>query len=733
MSICEKKISARARHLLTGLAVVGFGMVVYSNTLHSSFHFDDFRAIVENKEIRSIADPKAIFDAYNTRFLTGMSFALNYYLHGLDTYGYHLFNAFIHILTSLLVYRLVLSLFQTKALIGHKLAERKTSIAVVAAFIFLLHPVQTQAVTYIWQRTTSMASFFYLAGIHGYLSARINKKRFPFFIPSFFCVVAAMLTKEITFTAPLALLFCEIALFPKEPWKKKALMLTPFLMTLLIIPGLLTHSTPKTMGITQSAQLYFDKDDPTWRGRKIDITRGAETQNIRRTDYFLTECRAMVTYLRLIILPIRQNLDYDLPISGRLSDPETLFSVLFMGAFIISGLWFLKPHLLLFFSFFWFFLTISVESSFIPVLDPINEHRLYLPMAGASIFLAAILTQIVRKKKAFLMISVLLLAALAVLTYRRNAVWQSNVTLWQDIVKKSPGKSRARVSLAKAYVDEGFYDKAIAEAEKALAIDPENAQAYIALANAHNLNGQQAVAAGFYEKGLAIDPYDLGARYNLAVIKHSEGNFREAAAHLQKILSVDDKYVNAYLAFGALAAQKGKGEEAIAFFKKAARLDPEDPVAYHNIGVTYGRMGKASDEIYWYQKAIATDRSYAKTWRELGLAYEREEEFDKAKETYQTMLSSALDKGFACHRLGVIAAISGETAGAEEYFRQALLVLPENADLLYDAAVFYLRNENAVRAREITRRLNEIGRSDLAGRLGEGSSGREEQSRAGDQ
>ena len=155
--------------LLSIIIISCLGIIVYSNTYHCSFHFDDFSSIVTNPNIRHIHDLHHIWKNWPSRFITYLSIALNYHFYGVNVYGYHLVNFLVHLITSLLVWWLVRLTLLTPAMKGNKIADHGDWVALFAGLIFLTHPLQTQAVTYIIQRAASMATMFYVASLCLYI------------------------------------------------------------------------------------------------------------------------------------------------------------------------------------------------------------------------------------------------------------------------------------------------------------------------------------------------------------------------------------------------------------------------------------------------------------------------------------------------------------------------------------------------------------------------------------
>lgn len=189
------------------------GFIIYSNTFFSPFHFDDGFSISDNLSIRHIQNLKDIWSFWPLRFITYLSLAFNYYFHRLDVLGYYVFNLAVHLGSSLLVWRLSLLTFSTPVMKEQKIARHAGLISFFAGLIFLTHPVQTQAVTYIIQRAASLAAFFYLVSLSLYVKSRLlegSGRRIFYYIGSLLAAVLAMFTKEITITLPLMVCLYEL-------------------------------------------------------------------------------------------------------------------------------------------------------------------------------------------------------------------------------------------------------------------------------------------------------------------------------------------------------------------------------------------------------------------------------------------------------------------------------------------------------------------------------------------
>jgi len=377
--------------LLSLLSIIILGAIVYSNTLNATWHFDDSVVVTENWSLRDLrGNFNTIFSA--NRSVGFFTFALNYYFNKLNVTGYHVVNILIHIVNALLVYSLVMLTLKTPAMVKSRLASQARFLALASGLIFVSHPIQTQAVTYIAQRFASLATLFYLLSVVFFAKARLSIGRGKAFLSplhlvwyslSLFSAFCAMHTKEIAFTLPCIICLFEFFFFDSSSRSltKRLLYLLPFILTFAIIPA--------NMGL-------FSKVQAKPLGDIIGEIREQvqETPLISRKDYLLTQFNVIVTYIRLLFLPMNQNLDYDYPIARSFFQFPTFLSFLFLLVLVILAVYlFLKDYRFISFATFWFFITLSVESSIIPIRDVIFEHRVYLPSVGFVMIMAVFLQE----------------------------------------------------------------------------------------------------------------------------------------------------------------------------------------------------------------------------------------------------------------------------------------------------------------------------------------------------
>jgi protein O-mannosyl-transferase len=205
------------RPLFHAVLIILLGLMIYSNTFHVPFQFDDLPVIKQSASLPETFSLSAFLEG--NRSIGYLSFALNYAVHGLSVEGYHFVNIAIHLTNALLLYILVIVSFITPVLRDTVPKDRERAIALVSSLLFVCHPVQTQAVTYIVQRFTSLAAMFYLLSLILYVKAR-TLSRPAIYVLSLLCAVLAMKTKEIAFTLPFVIALYEAMFFRGAGWKR---------------------------------------------------------------------------------------------------------------------------------------------------------------------------------------------------------------------------------------------------------------------------------------------------------------------------------------------------------------------------------------------------------------------------------------------------------------------------------------------------------------------------------
>lgn len=555
------------------LIVIILGVLIYSNTFNVPFYYDDFDTIVDTPYIKSLENFSSlpgIFD-YTGRYISFLSLALNYHFGQFDVTWYHVVNLLIHLINSLLVMLLTRLMLNSAPLKDRFDFKEKSLFAFFVGLIFVSHPLQTQAVTYISQRMTSLAALFYLLALIFYVKARVvsisinhgfHKKILFALLLFILCLVAFILgiwSKQIVASLPIAIVLYEI-LFIRNAlnrinWKLVILISAVFLALVLVFI--------------------------------IYIGLPIEADHIPRETYLFTQINVLVTYLRLLFVPINLNIDYDYPLTTNLMDLTTILNLLILAVLIYIGIKLAKRQPLISFSIFWFFITLSVESSLIPIRDVIVEHRLYLPVFGFSLALISLLFLFIKRNTLKYSILAAVLIFYSVSTYNRNQLWNYPEKMWTDVISKSPNKDRPYLARGAYYLDKNQNDLAIMDFKKVISLKPNDFKAYDNLGLAYQWKNEFERALKYHEAAIKIKP-DFSTAYNNR---------------------------------GVCYIYMKEWDKAINDFKSAVALYSDYADAYYNLGYSYYHKKEYQNSVNYFRIALGLNPSYSEIHRFLAICY----------------------------------------------------------------------------------------------------------------
>jgi len=391
--LSEMNIARKNTFSIVLIAAVAF--IIYSNTFVASFHFDDFLSIVENYAIHRF-DIKQIFSG-STRPVLDLTFALNYHFGKLDVFGYHLVNLLLHIANGVMLYFILLWTVHNyeeqrdknedmSGVSGEPRPKSLSGVPLYASLIFISHPVQTQAVTYIVSRSSVLATFFYLLTLLLFIrafrssnSSQVTRHSSLYLIGAFLAICLGMGSKQETATLPLMLLLYDYYFLSEGK-----------------IAGLKRHfKVYLAMFLPLAILLYFSFTS-IHQFISFDYAKGIQipqNEPITSAEYFLTQLHVIPYYIKLLLIPANLNLDYDWPIT-RYFDFMTAFYFVLLLSINILAIWLFRRQRMISFGIIWFFVTLSVTSSFLVIYDVIFEHRLYLPSIGFAIVAATLIHKI---------------------------------------------------------------------------------------------------------------------------------------------------------------------------------------------------------------------------------------------------------------------------------------------------------------------------------------------------
>ena len=573
-------------------------VAAYGRTLDGEFVLDDARVVRKNA---ALGDAPAILRGFGGSLLHGgrptteLTFAMSHAAGGQSPRAFHLGNLLLHLAT------VVLAFLFTRAVLRRAGSDAASGVALAVAGLFALHPLQSQAVSYVSQRSEVLASGLYLAtlllllladrlgpGLRGALAGAGALALFTL----------GMGAKSIVATAPVAWVLLLAAVPPARarggasPWRWRIALLAPLLLVDALLVG----------GALRAVEGHADA--------------GFSVPGSSPGSYFLTQWRAVATYVRLLVWPAGQSADWSFPWSRGLGDPGVLLSGALLASMLggAAALWWRckgrdepasADGRVAAYGVAWFFLVLAPTSSFLPIADVLVEHRVYLASWG--LFLGAVLggKHLLarlgpRRDLAAVLVVGAAWAVLAVALHQRNAVWEGALVFWRDVVDKAPGKARPRLGLGVAKLQRG--DLAGAEAEFLAGIaraSPDAAALRVSLL--HNLGGTR-IRLGRAEEALdplrqavQIDPTEIDPRESLALALWLTDDLDGAEAEARAVLGRSAGAGVAALVLGQVLMTRNDDAGAVPFLEQAVRARPSDAGIRYDLGAAYANLGRVPE------------------------------------------------------------------------------------------------------------------------------------------
>ncbi|GAB5497392.1 MAG: tetratricopeptide repeat protein [Phycisphaerales bacterium] len=617
--------------VLPFLMIAAVTWAAYSNTMDGEFIFDDVRNIVDNTnvhmtELNAESVANATSGNVTPRPVAYLSFALNHYFGGLDVTGYHVVNTIIHMLAGFAVYLLARRLFPQ--LIKRELSPADvTLMALGVALVFVAHPIQTQAVTYIVQRMASLCALFYISGLLCYIYGReTNTERTVFriswWIGAFVCWLLALGTKQFAVTLPAAILLYEwVARGHKVKLERKTMIAAG--ACLLLVVGVI---------------MVF-KGGVFFQGGTLHklLVKGYEHRDFTMTERVLTQTRVIMHYMGLAVWPApsRLVLIYNYPTSTSLFAPiTTLISTLGIVGMIAFSLATLRKAPIVAFGVLWFLLHLAVESSIIP-LEMVYEHRMYLPILGlAMVFVGAVFLMIKNRKIAIGVLAVVTVV-LSLATFQRNDTWREHLKLLEDNATKHP-EARVFYNMAVIHRDAGRYSEAIENLQRTIEAEPRHQQAMIMAGALLRLTKKYQDSLHAYTAAIAVDPQEHPrfARFHWEAytgrggLLNAVGQYSLAAQDYTSALELKHaegatedqiRYRDSEALWGRALANMNlsKHAEAVTDLNRAVELNPANIQALNNLAWLLATS--PADEIRDGNRAVELSRRACElnNWTEL--------------------------------------------------------------------------------------------------------------------
>ncbi len=547
---------------LLATALVAAALFAYAGSFTVPFLLDDYRWIVEDPALRewnSLGEHRAIGD----RPLVVLSLGANYALSGLDVRGYHAFNIAVHALAGLLLFGIIRRLM----LQVNRRSSRPwpaTGLAFAIALVWLLHPLQTQSVTYVIQRCESLMGMFLFLCLYSIVRASEARRAWPWYLLAVAACGLGMGCKEVMLTAPVVALLLDRA-FLAASWQD-----------LFRRRGVL-HAT--LLGLTLTL-LAMNVSKLTGDG---DVSAGFDCAVVTPVAYLRSQPAVILHYLRLAFWPRPLCLDYHWQAADSAWEiyPAAAAVIALLAASAVAfrvwpGIGFLGLF---------FFVVLAPSSSIMPIADLAFEHRMYVPLAAVVTLTVLALYGLgracLRDPRARGLAGAGGLAAVAVvlalLTWERNRDYRDPERLWS----------------------------------KVLAVAPHNPRAHFSLGQALRVKGDVNAARRCYERCLHLDPNFARAHGALGYILLNEGQLPMAAEHLRRAVELKPDYLHALMNYGNLLTQQQRYAAAIVYYRRARNLAPTNAAIHLNLGTALLKSGRPRAAISAYRLAVREDPQLA--------------------------------------------------------------------------------------------------------------------------
>lgn len=559
-----RELAARAPWLpwvLTGAALVLAVFCCYSPAAHGPFLFDDNYLPFALSDIARV--PLAVW-FHGVRPILMITYWANARISGADPWSYHVFNVLIHLVAGGLVFLIVRRLAEWARVEG----GRRNLLAAFAAAVFLLHPIQTEAVAYVAGRSEALSVMFVFAAFAVFLYRSAEAVSWPVAAAVLALFGAALLSKEHTIVFPALLLLTDLWWNPgrrleavRRNWKIYA---------------------PVALGAAGGVALFWNQ---IMRSRSA----GFGFQGFTWYQYFFTQCRALFVYLGEFLFPTRLTADWDFPISTTILDHGAIVGLIVLAGLAVAAVW-LRPRFpMAGYGFLVFLLLMSPTSSILPIADPIAERRVYFAMIGLLLIVVDLLSRIQVKPTALAVGCAVVVLAVAGATYARAAVWGDSVALWEDTARKSPAKPRAHFNLGFAYYAQGRPEMAIREFARTAELQPVTADLLLDWGLAYDQLNQPDLALGKLREAASLQP---GAHVysQIGMVYGKLSRWPEALDALATAERLDSSFPYTYVNLGKVHMLTNQVQAAVEDYQRALALDPTLDDARHDLAIAAARL-----------------------------------------------------------------------------------------------------------------------------------------------
>ena len=504
--------TAKWAHLLSIIVILVLIFTAYSNAVNNGFIWDDEFLIRDNTAINSFSNVVSIFKTYLAatsgninnfyRPLQELSYMIDHFLWGSHPFGFHLTNVLLHALCAVFLYILSVKIF------------KNWLVAFITTLLFGIHPINTEAVTYVAGRADSLYLLFFLISFILFLrtvEALKGDKRIRYisYALSIFFYALSILSKEIAVILPLFFILYMVTFLNRPERARLRSLVVPYAIVFLV---------------------YF-----IMRRTILDFSRVAPSTIMANFNFYirmLTTCKVICVYLFLLVMPFGLHMERRIKVAASFFTPEVFIAVVVILVIAVMIYLFRKNSRKLFFACLWFFIGLLPVSNIVPINSFIAEHWLYLPAIGAYMIIGLAIasffykplpnlaSNIIKAPIVFLLISLVLF--FGILTFERNKDWKDGITFFKNTLKYLPNSSKLHLNFGNVYINKGQDEDAMREYKKALDLQPSYAEAYSNIASIYLSQENYKMASEYLEKALSLKPNFPVAQKMMNIIKERE-------------------------------------------------------------------------------------------------------------------------------------------------------------------------------------------------------------------
>jgi len=581
--------------ILCAAAIAAATFAAYGGGFAGPFLYDDVDSILGNATIRhlftALQPPPGL--TVSGRPVLNLSFAANYAVSGTAVWSYHALNVAIHAAAALLLFGIVRRTLGAAAA-GARFPGECIAVAFASAFLWELHPLQTESVEYVVQRAESLMGLFYLLMLYAFIRFAAPGGTGAWAVVSVAACLLGMGTKEVMATAPVIVLLYDRSFVGgsfREAWRRNRALYLSYAACWIPLALLVARSGGR------GGSAGFESGVPWWA-------------------YLLAQFKAVVLYLRLSLWPRPLVGDYGRILAG--SPLEVALCALFVLSLACGTCFLLRRRSPIGFLGAWFLIVLAPSSSVVPVSTEIMaEHRMYLPLA-AVVTLAVLALHALASRRVFLASVGLVALGYGVLTHRRTHVYESSLAFWSDVARKVPANAGAWNNLGILLAEKGDQEGAIGDYRRALGLAPAYAYAHYNLGNSLMAVGRAGEAAGQYEEALRFRPQDPSIHFNLGNALAKERRPLEATAQFREALRIDPSRADAWFNLADALMQSGDTAQATDAYAHAVLLRPDFADARVNYGNVLAQAGRLDDAIRELREALRLEPGAADIHNNLG-------------------------------------------------------------------------------------------------------------------